>query len=192
MSTKRENTRKSLLEAAWKRLERGDATKLEDVGHDVGVSRQAVYLHFGSRGGMLLALVAHIDEALGLNERIRAMLAVTDPVEQLHSALKLTADYEPKIHAVAMALSRQAHEDEDLRTAFDDRMKRRRQGLVQIVKRVGSAGLLRKPWTATEVADALWQASTPASYETLVVECGWKPARYGEWLAWLAQSFLVR
>jgi AcrR family transcriptional regulator len=190
MSTKREKTRESLLEAAWKRLERGDEAKLEDVGHDVGVSRQAVYLHFGSRGGLLLALVAYIDDKLGLGEHIRTVQALTDPVAQLEATLRLSATYEPKIHGVAMALFRLAATDADMRAAIDDRMQHRRQGIGQVVKRLSGAGLLREEWSAGEVTDVLWEASTPFSYETLVVERGWKPARFAEWLVWLFRSFL--
>lgn len=190
MSTKRERTRESLLEAAWQRLERGDEAKLEDVGKDVGVSRQAVYLHFGSRGGMLLALVAHVDEKLGLHERLRIAHATDSPVEQLENVLRMTASYEPEIHGVAMALLRLADADPDVHAAFDDRMQHRLRGLGQIVKRVGGAGLLREEWSVGEVADGLFEASAPSSYQVLVVERGWKPERFGAWLVWLARSFL--
>lgn len=139
---------------------------------------------------MLLALVAHIDEKLGLGEHIRATQALEDPVEQLHATLRMTASYEPKIHGVAMALFRLGATDADVRAAIDDRMQHRRQGILQIVKRLSSAGLLRAEWSAGEVADALWEASTPFSFETLVVERGWKPARFAEWLVWLSRSFL--
>jgi AcrR family transcriptional regulator len=190
MSTKREKTRESMLEAAWKRLERGDEAKLEDVGKDVGVSRQAVYLHFGSRGGMLLALVGYVDEKLGLMERLRIALATDSPVEQLESVLRMTADYEPEIHGVAMALSRLADADADVRAAFNDRMEHRRRGLVQIIKRLSGAGLLREEWSVGEMTDALFEASAPSSYQILVVEQGWKSQRFGDWLVWLARSFL--
>src|SRR5262245_6047035 len=138
--SKKEKTRESLLEAAWKRLERGDPAKLDEVGADVGVSRQAVYLHFGSRGGMLLALVEHIDQKLGLGERIGAALAKEDPVEQLEATLELTATYQPEIHGVAMALVRLSDTDEDVRAALEDRMQHRRRGLEAIIKRIAAEG----------------------------------------------------
>jgi hypothetical protein len=77
-----------------------------------------------------------------------------------------------------------------MRAAFEDRMQRRRQGIAAIVKRVSSAGLLREEWSAAEVADVLFEASAPSSYQILVVEQGWKPARFGDWLVWQARSFL--
>ncbi len=191
MSTRKERTREQLLEAAWKRLERGDPAKLEDVGADVGVSRQAVYLHFGSRGGMLLALVSYIDKKLGLGARIGAVLATEDPVEQLEGLIGLSADYQPEIHGVAMAAVRLSAADEDVRAALEDRMQARRNGFRAIVDRVAKSGRLKKDFTRAEVVDALWEAGAPTSYEHLVVERGWKPARYRDWLLWLTRSFLV-
>jgi AcrR family transcriptional regulator len=192
MSTKKQQTRERLLEAAWKRLERGDRARLEDVGTDVGVSRQAVYLHFGSRGGMLLALVEAIDERLGLAERLRAAQASGDPVEQLERTLALGAQYEAEIHGVAMAFLRLHAEDEDVRAAFENRMERRRQSYAAIVRRIALAGRLRKDWSIREIVDALWEAGSPSSYQHLVVERGWTPSRYGEWLIWLGRSFLKK
>lgn len=190
MSSRAEKTREKLLEAAWKRLERGDATRLEDVAADAGVSRQAVYLHFGSRGGLLLALVAHIDERLGLAERLREALKPEDPALQLEAALALTADYQREIHGVAMALARLSDADEEVRAAFDDRMQARRRGLAAVVKRLAAEGRLAQGWSNTEIVDALWEAGAPSSYQHLVVERGWKPSRYGEWLIWLARTFI--
>ena len=56
-----------MLEAARALLEErsAQAVKLEDVASRAGVSRQSVYLHFGSRAGLLLALVAHVEASRG-------------------------------------------------------------------------------------------------------------------------------
>ncbi|MBC7174445.1 MAG: TetR/AcrR family transcriptional regulator [Polyangiaceae bacterium] len=189
-SSKKQKTRESLLEAAWKRLERGDLAKLEDVAADVGVSRQSVYLHFGSRGGMLLALVEYIDQQTGLQERIRAVQQTDDPIELLKRTLGLMATYQSEIHGVAMALVHLAEHDEDVRAALEDRMQRRRQGLAAIVKRLAAAGFLRKGWSQKEIVDVLWEAGAPSSYQHLVVERGWKPGRYRDWLIWIAMSFV--
>jgi AcrR family transcriptional regulator len=190
VSSRKQKTRENLLEAAWKRLERGDPAKLEEVGADVGVSRQAVYLHFGSRGGMLMALVEYIDAKLGLGDKIRAAQHPDDAIAELEATLALAADYQPQIQGVAMALVRLSDTDDDVRAALEDRMQLRRRGFESIVKRIAADGRLRPEWSVGEVVDALWEAGAPSSYQHLVVERGWKPARYREWLVWLARSFL--
>lgn len=190
MSTKKSATRDAVLEAAWKRLERGDAARLEDVATDAGVSRQAVYLHFESRGGLLLALVEHIDTKLGLYGRLEEVNAIRDPVERLVATVGLTADYQPKIHAVGMAMYHAARTDDAVRRAYDDRMALRRAGLVEILEALEKRKRLVGPWSVIETADILWAAGAPTSYEQLVVQRGWRPGRYKAWLQALARSFV--
>jgi AcrR family transcriptional regulator len=190
VSTRKRETRERLLEAAWKRLERGDPAKLDDVGADVGVSRQAVYLHFGSRGGLLLALVGYMDERLGLGDRLAEVMGCADAAQQLEAAQALTADYQPKIHGVAMALLRLSDSDEEVRAALEDRMQQRRHSLAVIVDRLASEGRLEPEWSPSEMVDALWESGAPSSYQHLVVERGWQLERFRAWLIWLARSFL--
>ena len=192
MSKKRDRTRLVILQAAWDRLNKpNDPARLEDIAADAGVTRQSVYLHFGSRGGLLLALVAHVDETLGLGEQIAAIRACTDPVEALELSLKTTASFEPKIHGVAIALTRLAATDADAAAALEDRMKLRRGGMTEVLRQIDEAGKLSPDWTVKQVADVLWEASLPSSYEHLVVERGWSVKAFERWLLHLGHSFLV-
>ncbi len=56
-----EETRAEIVAVAQERLLRDgpDALRLNDIAKDVGVSRQAVLHHFGSRNGLLREVVAH-------------------------------------------------------------------------------------------------------------------------------------
>ena len=49
--------------------QRGSEVPLEDIARAAGVSRQALYNHFGSRTGLLVETARYLDEILGLNER---------------------------------------------------------------------------------------------------------------------------
>jgi AcrR family transcriptional regulator len=53
--------RRVILEAAEKRLIRGgpEALRLQDIAADVGISHPAILHHFGSREGLIEALVVH-------------------------------------------------------------------------------------------------------------------------------------
>jgi AcrR family transcriptional regulator len=193
MSSRRDRTRLAILEAAWKRLSiPGDDARLEDIAADAGVTRQSVYLHFGTRAGLLVAVVQHMDEALGLGERIAEIRALEDPVEAFEKNLRVTASYQARIHGVAMALLRLAPDDADARAAFDDRMNARRDGLLAITRILHRAGLLIEDWSVTKIADILWQAGAPSSYQQLVVERGWSPKEFERWLVYLGRSFLQR
>lgn len=191
MSSKRERTRTAILDAAWKRLSTpGDPTRLEDIAADVGVTRQSVHLHFRTRGALLVALVQHVDESLGLVERIAEIRACADPVESLEKGLSLTATYQAEIHGVAMALATLAASDPDARAAIDDRMTLRREGLVTVLRAVQRSGRLSPDWPLAKVADVLWEAGAPSTYQHLVVERGWSVKDYERWLLYLARTFL--
>lgn len=192
MSSRREATRVAILNAAWKRLSTpGDEARLEDIAADAGVTRQSVYLHFGSRGPLLVALVEHVDQELALGERLRQIDAVADPVERLREVMRQMARYQPQIHGVAMALHRLAPSDADAAAAFADRMRKRLAGLEQVLTAIARAHRLAPGWSVQRAAEALWAAGTPAAYEHLVVERGWSVAELERWLVHLVDSLVT-
>lgn len=183
--------RSPLLDAAWRRLESGEPARLVDIAGDADVSRQTVYLHFESRSGLLLALVAHIDHELGVYDEIQKVMVVPDPVDRLFAVLDLTSHFEPQVHGMAMTLYREGADDPEVAAAYDDRMRHRRAGMHAAVSAVAEAGRLRSGWTVDEVVDLLWEAQAPTSYDHLVVERGWNPERWGTWTRTLATWFIA-
>jgi hypothetical protein len=133
-----------------------------------------------------------MDAALGLSARLEDIRATDDPVLALEMNLRLTATYQGRIHGVAMALTRLSGTDPDARAAFDDRMSSRHEGLLALTKILHRARLLTGDFSAAKVADILWQAGAPSSYELLVVERGWTPKEFERWLVFLGRSFLQR
>jgi AcrR family transcriptional regulator len=75
------NTRKAILDAAQKRLARlgADGLRLQDIARDVGVSHPTILHHFGSRDGLIVAMVKHIGEAF-VSEIIRRIPLGTAPI----------------------------------------------------------------------------------------------------------------
>ena len=66
------DTRRRILDAAWTLLEeRGIGIRIADIADKAGVSRQAVYLHFGDRSKLFVALGDYIDISFG-RDRLRA------------------------------------------------------------------------------------------------------------------------
>jgi len=186
--TRAERTHRALLDAAWKRLARGDAARLEDVAADAGVTRQALYLHFPSRGRLLVELVDHIDRELGLGELLAKARTSSSPSELLLADLRVTARYAPKIHAVAMSLVRLADTDADAAQALADRMKLRRSGLRTTLTAVETAGELAPDWTVDRATDALWAAGAPASIDLLLRQRKWTATPLERWLVPLGRS----
>ena len=187
-------TRRAILDAARRLLEeRGGAgdIRLEDVAAAAGVSRQAVYLHFGSRSGLLLALVAYVDEVEDLGELARPVREASTGVEELEAFVRLQAEYTPRIYAASRAVDELRRRDEAMAAAWNDRMARRREACGRIVARLAQEGALAPGWTTSEAADALFALTSIRTWEDLVVDRGLSKGRYVELVTRLAVRALV-
>jgi AcrR family transcriptional regulator len=117
-------TRERILSAARGLLEDGQLDAgLERVAKAAGVSRQAIYLHFGSRPALLLALVEFVDRSEGLSELSAQVRVAPTGVEALDRLVRMNATYEPRIRAVALAHDIARRSDPDLEAAWQDRME---------------------------------------------------------------------
>lgn len=190
MSARKTRTRNRLLEAAWRRLEREDPARLEDIGADVGVSRQSVYLHFGSRGGLLLALLQHIDDKMAYRERLQNALREPNPAQRLRGLLSLLGAFAFHGHGVVLALERAAETDAALRTSLADRRKQVRRALRLVFEELEAQDQLTAEFSLSEMVDLALEASSSVSYTAFVVRRGWSRERFVARLLWTVQSLL--
>lgn len=181
MSTRKpaKSTRASILDTAVRLIaERGGAVRLEDIAEEAGVSRQTVYVHFGSRTGLLIAMVQHMDEAgtlQGLVERI--FMAPTARVA-LDEVVALHAEYHPTIYPVARIFMVGRHEDEAVRAAWDERMESRRNLYHEVVEWLHRDGVLAPEWDIETATDVLWSMTSWQLWEELVVDRRWSSEDY--------------
>lgn len=186
-------TQESILRAAWELLEEegAAAVRLQDVGTRAGVSRQAVYLHFGSRAGLLVELVNWIDDQERFPERAARLVRETGTaVETLDAYLDLWTHYVPRIRHVARALLAERATDEAADAAWRDRMDALHWGLERVVERLDEEGVLAEPWTRKEAADWLWALVSIQVFEALT-ERGWSHRRWADRLGRVVHSTLV-
>lgn len=178
--SKRERTRTELLTAARELLASEDSglPGLAGIAERAGVTRQTVYEHFGSRSGLLLALVDWIDETEGIADVVRPMRAASTGAEALDLFVTAIATMTPRIYAVAAALLRERHRDPDAAKAFEDRMTRRRRDLHRIFEQLDAEGSLAPGWSVTAAADWAWMITGIPAWEQLVIERGWSAADY--------------
>lgn len=71
---------------------------------DSGVSRQPVYLHFGDRAGLLLALLAWMDQAFKLDNLRARVNEAPIGAEALERMVEVHAAYSPRIDALVHIL----------------------------------------------------------------------------------------
>lgn len=172
-------TRDRLLDAAASLArEQGLAQlTLASVAQRAGVSRQAVYLHFGNRATLLVAMTQRMDVESGFVERLRACRGLP-PVDALRQALELWLDYLPTILPIARAVEAAAVTGDDGAQAYADRMAAWWRVLRSAVARVAQAGRLAPGWEVEQAADWVWAQVHPSRYHHLVVERGWSPQEF--------------
>lgn len=180
VSSGREETRIQILNAARALLEgpRGASVGLEEVAKAAGVSRQSVYLYFGSRAGLLLDLVQHIDDTEGLEELAASVWQASTGAEALDALATLVAVYSPRIYGAARAVLAARSTDEAVAAAWDDRTALRRENSRLLVKRLSEEGSLADRWDVDSAADALSSLTSIHLWESLVVECEWTDTQY--------------
>jgi len=194
-----EATRREILRAA-RRLFTVDGyvtTTLSAVAVEAGVSLPTVTAAFGTKLAILDALIrveVRGDEAptpLAARTRWQEMLREPDPVRQLilnaaalrhiherttdiFEIVRGAATAEPEIAALRRSLNAQRFEDKRL-----------------LAQSLESKQALRPGLTVAQATDLLWALGSADVYRMLVVDRGWSPVEYEQWLApSLAHSLL--
>ncbi len=178
MSTKKEETRARLLDAARRLLvERGfHGVGLEDIAAAAGVSRQAVYKsHFASKADLLLALVRHVHVAENLDELVRPALEAKSALARFEATIGTIVRIEERLHDLAMSLSMAALSDADAAVAWRDRLEVKRGALRDAVRGLADEGRLGRGWDAEDAVDMLSALVSVDTYHRLVVERGLTP-----------------
>lgn len=172
--------RKSLLEAALRLfVERGyNGVGLETVAKEVGVSRQTVYNQFGSKSGLLRALVAFDEDRANLPQHLGKVFASTDGLAMLRAMLDTVVAVEPVVRPTSRIIHAARLDDEAAAELWSNRMASRLMGMTMVMNRVNADGLLKPGLGAEEAAEIAWSIASPHHYEFLVIDRGWSPQRY--------------
>jgi AcrR family transcriptional regulator len=174
-------TRERVLEVTLDLVRnRGSAAiSLVEAAALAGVSRQTLYILFGSRAGLLMALVDHLDRTHAGPARLAALRQRSNA--DLEPYVRAWFDYLPEVLSVGRALAAAAIAgDKDARAALHSRMQKLHGGFTLMVKGLQAAGRLRPGWTVRTAADWILALTGFGLWEQLVVDAGWKPADHIE------------
>jgi AcrR family transcriptional regulator len=171
-------TRDRILDAAWQiAAERGPARlTLRDVGHAAGVSRQAVYLNFANRAGLLLAMARRIDHSSGFVSQVAATRGLPAR-EGFVAMLRAWFAHLPVILPVARVLEAAVVTGDDGAAAYTDRMDQWWETIRISVCALASVEELREGWGVDEATDWVWSRTHPATYHHLTADRGWTAER---------------
>lgn len=172
-------TRERILQAAWELLEEEAANvRLADVAKRAGVSRQAVYLHFGDRTTLLVALVDHIDRTLATEQRIEHILSGATAVDALTRLISELSSFTEKIDSVARVIETGRDHDPGLAAAWESRMEGRKQITRLVTTRLDEEGALSPEWTVETASELLYALTSPATWHLIVRRLGWTADAY--------------
>lgn len=174
-------TRIRILDATWALLEeRGTGIRIADIATKAGVSRQAVYLHFGDRVSLFVALGDHIDISFGRDQLRAHVFGAPTGAESLRRWVQTMSWYTAKIDSVSRILELAAESDDALGAAWKDRMTGRRGHVQRIAERLAAEGQLAEGWTVAAAADLIFSVTLPGPWRVLTKVIGWSNERYAD------------
>lgn len=171
---KSERTRNEILDVAWGLIaEHGADISLSEIAGAVGITRQSIYVHFGSRGGLLVALVRRADERADIERKFEKALAMEAAEGRLAAFLDVWFRFVPEIYPVAKDLVRLRAKDAEAFTAWEDRMTDLRRAFGTLTKSLRDDQALASHWSAPRAAEFMWASSSIENWGLLTVDCGW-------------------
>ena len=187
-----EQTKTRILETTWKVLEtRSDKNRMSDIATAVGISRQALYLHYPTRAELLIATTKHIDKVKKVNQRLELSRAAGSGIERLHFFIKAWGGYIPEIHGISVALRNMRENDKAAAEAWDERMQAVRHGCQAAVRAIEKDGKLKPDLSEQVATDILWTLLTVENWERLVLDCTWSQSEYEIKMIELAEIALL-
>jgi AcrR family transcriptional regulator len=179
-SSQYSETQIRILEATCRLIEAraGHSVRIEDIARAAGVSRQAVYLNFHSRTGLLVAAVHYVDHVLGLAERVKPIYEARNGVEMLDAKIVFWANYVTDIYGIAKAMMAMRQIDEAANIAWKDAMQELYDGVHDAMLRLAQEGSLLPDWSIDEATDFVWALLSITNWEDLTIERGWSKEQY--------------
>jgi AcrR family transcriptional regulator len=181
-----EVTRSAILDAARRLFaEQGyAATAVRPIAEEAGVAVQTLYSTFGSKQGLLLALVDTVREQSGAQELGERMRHTDDPHQLVGLAARIRRQILERCGDIVATFREGAAGDPDVAAAYEEGQRRTREGLALACSRLEALGALRPgltPKLAVDQAAAMFSAEI---YEELTGHrSGWSPDDYERWLA---------
>lgn len=179
------------MSAGLEVLRRGDPFLLGAIAREAGVSRQALYLHFESRGALAVAVAQYCDEVSGLEAALVPVRAAKDARGLLGAHARFVATYNAKLYPVVRMADALRQTDPALREAWDERLANRRAGGRAVAERLAHWDQLAPGWTVESAGDWITALASVKLWEELVLDLGWSSKRFTQHLERLLGDTLL-
>jgi AcrR family transcriptional regulator len=178
-------TRSVILEAARRQFaERGyAAAAVRPIAQEAGISLQTLYATFGSKQGLLLALVDTVREQTGGPEARERIPRSDDPEELIELAARLRRRILEVCGDIIVTFREGAAGDPQVAAAYAEGQRRMREGVERMCRRLEALGALRAGLTPGRAADQMAALFVAEIYEELTSpRSGWSADEYEVWL----------
>jgi AcrR family transcriptional regulator len=183
--------RSAMIEAARRLfLDRGfAATTMPDIASVAGVSVQTVYKVFRNKSGLAKAVfdvaMAGDDDPVAMLQRatLSRVRNEPDPRKKFQLYGEHLAAVAPRHVPVQLVILAAAATDPEAGKVWDQLQAERLTGMSLFARSLRNEGHLRSGISAKEARDVLWAYNSAELFKLLVIERGWSPRRYGQWIA---------
>ena len=139
---------------------------LEEVALHAGVSRKTVYYQFGSKLGLLEALVTDLEGTAGIPRRVQTIMR--GPTKgALRQYFAQVCQFWHRNGDIVRALEGLAATDREVRQVAERHEHARRKRLAGFVDQMAQRGELRKDYPPEMAIDLLWLLSSFSSFDHL-------------------------
>lgn len=156
-------------------------TTVNAIAAKAGVSPKTVAGIFGSKSGVLSALLDPAVFGSRFQETIGKLRSESDPRRRVRLAAGLTREIYESMSPEFELMRSAGGVTADLRRHIVPLESRRRENLARLVSFAGKR--LRRVRSDNEQIDILLVLTSYETYRTLVVSRGWKPEKYEAWLS---------
>jgi AcrR family transcriptional regulator len=178
-------TRSLILEVARRRFADAGyaATAVRPIAEEAGVALQTLYTAFGSKQGLLLALVDTVREQTGGSQTWALIEESDDPLEIIGLAAAIRRRIMEQCGDIVVTFREGAAGDPDVAAAYGEGRRRSREGILHVCARLDALGALRPGLTPKRAGDQVAALFAAEIYEELTgPESGWSPDEYEQWL----------
>lgn len=192
-------TRVDVIAAAQRLFEEHGypATTIETIAETSGTPIATVYRLFGSKRGILSAVLdvafGGDDEPVAFHHRpaVRAALAETDPSALVDTFARICRELLDRSAALQHLLTSAAAVDDEAAQQLAVTREQRHIGQSRIARALAERDALADELTEADAADVIYALMSPEVHRILTVERGWRPDRYERWLATALRAQLL-
>lgn len=166
-------------------------TTVAQIAEQGGVATQTVYAIFGSKGGIVSAMLEDLEESAQKDTWIAQVIDEGDPNRQLRIFVSwIRALFEEGAPILRAAVA--ARSDPEVASVVERGDENRRLGTTRLTQVWSRKGVLREGLDPTDAADRLWLLTSVEQYLLATESLGWSPDQYEQWLGDLLDQELLK